>query len=374
MSGFDLTRFNTLGFHAKADYGLIVQQAEDLPEITRNIHGQPRVILGCGSNVVIHQDLPAVALVNRIKGRSINAQGLLCCGAGESWHDTVMWSLEQGWAGLENLALIPGTVGASPVQNIGAYGVELKDVFVSLTAWDFHAESFVEFTKAQCRFGYRDSIFKDPAIQGPWNAPRYFITQVCMQLVPVAKAKVNLAYGDLQKEVRTQSPLDVAQAVIRIRESKLPDPAKLGNVGSFFKNPIVVAAQAQALKAEHPGLPVYSMPGDSTHCKVSAGWLIDQAGFKARGRNGGRARGLGAGDGAGAGLGNGVGVYEKHALVLVNYGGGTAAELLQLAQAIQSTIKARFGIALESEPSWLPPISNVPYPLPNPGETPACLQ
>ncbi len=363
MSGFDLTRFNTLGFHAKADRGLIVHQADDLPEISRSIHGQPRVILGCGSNVVIHQDLPAVALVNRIKGRSINAQGLLCCGAGENWHDTVMWSLEQGWAGLENMALIPGTVGASPVQNIGAYGVELKDVFVSLTAWDFQTESFVEFTKAQCRFGYRDSIFKDPAIQGPWNAPRYFITQVCMQLVPMAKARVNLAYGDLQKEVRTESPLDVAQAVIRIREIKLPDPAKLGNVGSFFKNPIVATEKAQALKAKHPGLPVYSMPGDSTHCKVSAGWLIDQAGFKARDRNGGGATGknpcLGVIDGAGDGVGAGVGVYEKHALVLVNYGRGTADELLQLAQAIQSTIKTRFGITLESEPSWLPPISNV---------------
>jgi UDP-N-acetylmuramate dehydrogenase len=355
LSGFDLTRFNTLGFHAKANHGLIVHHAEDLPEITRSIRGQPRVILGCGSNVVIHQDLPAVALVNRIKGRSINAQGLLCCGAGENWHDTVMWSLEQGWAGLENMALIPGTVGASPVQNIGAYGVELKDVFVSLTAWDFQTESLVEFTKAQCRFGYRDSIFKDPAIQGPWNAPRYFITQVCMQLVPVARAKVNLAYGDLQKEIRSQNPLDVAQAVIRIRESKLPDPAKLGNVGSFFKNPIVAAAQAQALKAAYPGLPVYSMPEDPAQCKVSAGWLIDQAGFKARGRNGGGAGDLGVGDGAE----DGVGVYEKHALVLVNYGRGTAAELLQLAQTIQSTIKARFGIALESEPSWLPPISNV---------------
>jgi UDP-N-acetylmuramate dehydrogenase len=287
--------------------------------------------------------IPACALINELKGKSIDGQGILAAASGENWHELVMWSLEQGYAGLENLALIPGTVGAAPVQNIGAYGVELADVLVDVTVWDFAQRSFKVFDANACGFGYRDSIFKHRDIQGPWNAPRYFITQVRMRLVPFANATRKTGYGELQAELAAMgpsadaaSPADVAQAVIAIRSRKLPDPAELGNVGSFFKNPIVSSVQAKNLRLLHPDIPQYPAGDADGHvCKISAAWLIERCGFKGARR----------GD---------VGVYDGHALVLVNYGGGTGREIIALANEIQQAVVAKFGVFLEPEPIFVP--------------------
>jgi UDP-N-acetylmuramate dehydrogenase len=245
-------------------------------------------------------------LINAIKGKSIDNSGILTAASGEDWHECVMWTLDQGFAGLENLALIPGTAGAAPVQNIGAYGVELKDIFVGLTVWDFVEQRFQSMTKSDCQFGYRDSIFKQPDMQGPWNAPRYFITEIRLQLQPIATATLSTDYADLQRELAScNEPInakDVAKAVIRIRQRKLPDPKQLGNVGSFFKNPIISHVQAKHLQLLHPDLPQYPVADSQGDCcKISAAWLIDRCGFKGARR----------GD---------VGVHAEHALVLVNYG------------------------------------------------------
>lgn len=291
--------------------------------------------------MVLHAPLQATVLRNQMQGKSIDAHGVLKAASGENWHELVMWSLEQGYAGLENLALIPGTAGAAPIQNIGAYGVELKDLLISLTAWDFETSTFREFTNADCRFSYRESIFKRPEIQGPWNAPRYFITEIQLQLKPEQEAGVITHYGEIASELAAMGathpkPIDVAKAVMSIRSRKLPDPAQLGNVGSFFKNPIVSAVQAKSLNLLHPDLPQYDLPkeqGDSK--KLSAAWLIERCGFKGARR----------GD---------VGVHANHALVLVNYGEGTGREILSLAQEIQQAVVARFGVFLEPEPVFMP--------------------
>ncbi len=291
--------------------------------------------------MVLHAPLPATVLLNHLQGKSIDANGVLKSASGENWHALVMWSLAQGYAGLENLALIPGTAGAAPIQNIGAYGVELKDRLIRLAAWDFQQSRFCEFTNAQCGFGYRESIFKRPDIQGPWNNPRYFITEIELQLSPMAQAQLALHYGEIASElslmgIETPQAIDVAKAVIAIRSRKLPDPAQLGNVGSFFKNPIVSAVQAKNLKLLHPDLPQYDVPkAQGDHKKLSAAWLIERCGFKGARR----------GD---------VGVHAHHALVLVNYGGGTGRELLSLAQEIQQAVVAKFGVFLEPEPVFMP--------------------
>ncbi len=291
--------------------------------------------------MVLHAPLPATVLLNHLQGKSIDANGVLKSASGENWHALVMWSLAQGYAGLENLALIPGTAGAAPIQNIGAYGVELKDRLIRLAAWDFQQSRFCEFTNAQCGFGYRESIFKRPDIQGPWNNPRYFITEIELQLSPMGQAHLALHYGEIASElslmgIETPQAIDVAKAVIAIRSRKLPDPAQLGNVGSFFKNPIVSAVQAKNLKLLHPDLPQYEVPkAQGDHKKLSAAWLIERCGFKGARR----------GD---------VGVHAHHALVLVNYGGGTGRELLSLAQEIQQAVVAKFGVFLEPEPVFMP--------------------
>ena len=337
----DLQKHNTLGLAARSSQVIVVNQASDLANITESLGKAPRCILGLGSNVVLHAPLPATVLRNQIQGKSIDDKGVLKAASGEDWHQLVLWSLEQGYAGLENLALIPGSAGAAPIQNIGAYGVELKDLLIGLTAWDFQSSRFCSFTNDECRFSYRDSIFKQPEIQGPWDRPRYFITEIQLQLRPQSQAKVVTHYGEISAELSAMgayqpTPADVAKAVISIRSRKLPDPSTLGNVGSFFKNPIVSAVQAKNLGLLHPDLPQYDLPkeqGDSK--KLSAAWLIERCGFKGARR----------GD---------VGVHAHHALVLVNYGGGTGREILSLAQEIQQAVVARFGVFLEPEPVFMP--------------------
>ncbi|MBU3725637.1 MAG: UDP-N-acetylmuramate dehydrogenase [Burkholderiaceae bacterium] len=336
----NLTAHNTLRIAARADQVLQIDSEAALAEISQQLGQQPRCILGSGSNVVLHAPIPATVLLSQIKGRHIRPQGVLVAGAGENWHEVVMWSLAQGYGGLENLALIPGTVGAAPVQNIGAYGVEISERLINLTAWDFQSRQLHTFSKAECGFAYRHSIFKDPALQGPWNQPRFFITQVQLQLAPIAKAEVNIGYGDLKAAFaghsNPPSPMEVADAVMAIRRRKLPDPAEIGNVGSFFKNPIISNVQAKNLRLLHPDLPQYPLTDHgSDQCKISAAWLIERCGFKGARR----------GD---------VGVHQGHALVLVNHGDGTGREILALAHEIQQAVVARFGVFLEPEPVFMP--------------------
>lgn len=330
---------NSLGLDARADRVIPVQHADQLPAISQALGSGPRAILGEGTNVVLHAPLRVTMLISRMRGRSIDAHGLLRAAAGENWHELVMWSLDQGWAGLENLALIPGTAGAAPVQNIGAYGAEVCESLEEVVAWDFLTSAMVSLRREECLFGYRDSIFRRPDHQGPWNAPRYFIVEIRMRLRPASDALLRTQYGELRSELdqleRAPTARDVADAVIRIRQRKLPDPRKIGNVGSFFKNPVISSLQARGLRLMHPDLPTHPVAGGGDSCKVPAAWLIERCGFKGARR----------GD---------VGVHADHALVLVNHGGGTGREILDLAHEIQRAVVARFGIFLEPEPVFMP--------------------
>jgi UDP-N-acetylmuramate dehydrogenase len=336
----NLAQHNTLHFESSADALIEITSLTQLESASRSLAQRPRMILGSGSNVVLPDHIDATVLLNRLMGRRITDTGLATIASGEPWHALVLWSLDQGFAGLENLALIPGTVGAAPIQNIGAYGAEVKETICQVTAWDFHKHQLVQFSQEDCRFGYRDSVFKDPAQQGPWNAPRYFITEVTFQLQPMDKAVLKTNYGDLAAALAEyRAPISaqqVAQAVTAIRQRKLPDPDQLGNVGSFFKNPIISRLQADQIKALHPDLPVYSLgPEPQKDCKISAAWLIDRCGFKGVRRDN-------------------VGVHQDHALVLVHYGGGSQRALMRLAQEIQQSVVARFGVMLEPEPLIVP--------------------
>ncbi|TCP02174.1 UDP-N-acetylmuramate dehydrogenase [Rubrivivax gelatinosus] len=290
----------------------------------------PKLILGGGSNLVLTRDVDAVVLKIEIEGRRLVAETgdawIVEAGAGERWHDLVAWTLEQGLPGLENLALIPGTVGAAPVQNIGAYGVELKDRFHSLDAVDLVTGRSVTLDAAMCRFGYRDSVFKQ-ALAG-----KSVVTRVRLRLPkPWVPA---LGYLDLERKMAETGNTHpdartIFDWVCAIRRAKLPDPAVIGNAGSFFKNPVVSAEQCRDIIDRDPEIVRYPLPDGSV--KLAAGWLIDACGWK--GKSVGRA-----------------GVYERQALVLVNRGGASGAEVVTLARAIQESVYGRFGIRLEPEP------------------------
>lgn len=331
----DLKRLNTFALPAKAALLLNAHSLEEIREALalarqRQLKLQ---VLGGGSNVLLTADLPYAVLRPCLAGRRLleeSAQGVLVEGAaGESWHDFVQWTLAQGLQGLENLSLIPGTVGAAPVQNIGAYGVELKDRLHSLTALDVSTGQLHEFTVQQCAFDYRDSRFKR-------EAGRWLITAVRLQLT--RNGPLQLDYGPLRAQlaadgVSEPSALAVSRAVCAIRRAKLPDPAVLGNAGSFFKNPVVPEQQAQALQARFPHLVSY--PAGAGQRKLAAGWLIEQAGLK----------GYRQGDAA---------VHSQQALVLVNQGNASGAQIMALAQHIQAEINQCFGVQLEIEPVQLP--------------------
>ena len=307
-----------------------VRRVVDHPEWGR----APKFVLGGGSNLVLTKDLDAVVLKVEVRGLRLVAQQpdawIVEAGAGEGWHDTVAWTLAQGWPGLENLALIPGSVGAAPVQNIGAYGMELKDRFHSLDAVDLVTGRSVTLDAAACRFGYRDSVFKHEGFGG--LAGKSVITRVRFRL-PRPWRPV-LGYLDLERK-RAETGIADPDAqtlfdwVCAIRRAKLPDPAVIGNAGSFFKNPVVSAEQCRDIIGRDPEVVHYPLPDG--RCKLAAGWLIDACGWK--GKTVGRA-----------------GVYEKQALVLVNRGGASGAEVLTLARAIQESVYGRFGIRLEPEP------------------------
>ncbi|MFZ9406363.1 MAG: UDP-N-acetylmuramate dehydrogenase [Burkholderiaceae bacterium] len=354
-----LQALNTFGLPAMAGHLIRVEQTADLPalpalleQIAADAPGEP-VVLGGGSNWLPLGSIEQPVVHMQIRGRErLGAHGLIDAAAGESWDALVHWSLEQGLAGLENLALIPGTVGGAPIQNIGAYGVELASCFDSLEAMHLSTGEQRRFDAAECGFAYRESIFKHGEGRG------WLITSVRLRLRPEAGAPLHLDYGDVRAWLRDagiQSPCarDVARAVSAIRRSKLPDPQQLGNAGSFFKNPVVPEAQARALKAAYPDLPLWpvetgsevqpetgwSQPGSPSHggdrpsarLKLAAAWLIDQCGWK--GQRQGQA-----------------GVHARHALVLVNHGGATGDQVLALARSIQDSVQARFGVLLEPEP------------------------
>ena len=339
-----LQAHNAFGIVAKAHTLVRVRSVADVQAVLADpaLAAAPKFILGGGSNIVLTGDVKPLVLKVEIMGRRLVAETardwIVEAGAGEGWHDFVTWTLAQGWPGLENLALIPGTVGASPVQNIGAYGVELQDRFSALDAIDLQTGQRFTLDAAQCAFGYRDSVFKHVAAEpgGFGLAGRALITHVRFAL-PKAWKPV-LGYADLEKK-RLESPpdgvtaLQIYEWVCQIRKAKLPDPKVLGNAGSFFKNPSVSADQCADIIAREPKIVHYPMADGSI--KLAAGWLIDACGWK------------------GKTIGN-AGVYERQALVLVNRGGTahpvTGGEVMTLAKAIQTSVYERFGIRLEPEP------------------------
>jgi len=330
--GVNLRTFNSFGLPATAhtlvriDSDAALRRVVDHPEWGR----APKFILGGGSNIVFTRDPEAVVLKIEVRGLRLVQERpdawIVEAGAGENWHDTVAWTLAQGWPGLENLALIPGSVGAAPVQNIGAYGVELKDRFHSLDVVDLVTGRSVTLDAAMCHFAYRDSVFKHEL------AGKGVIMRVRFRL-PRPWQPV-LGYLELERKmhetgITAPDAQTVFDWVCAIRRGKLPDPALLGNVGSFFKNPVVSVEQCRDIIGRDPEVVHYPLPDGSM--KLAAGWLIDACGWK--GKSIGRA-----------------GVYEKQALVLVNRGGASGAEVVTLARAIQESVYGRFGIRLEPEP------------------------
>ena len=329
----DLQPLHTFGLPAEARDMRLLESLDDLHALAQAMQaGQSWLLLGEGSNTVfVNPEVNATVWKVALKGR----QYLGCDGthhhlrvqAGENWHHTVEWTVAKGWGGLENLALIPGCVGASPVQNIGAYGVELKDRVSAVHVFDLDTAEVEVFSRDDCEFGYRDSIFKQSG-QG-----RYVITAVDFAL-PV-KWQAVLGYGDVAKcvgELGAVTPMTVMKAVCSIRTQKLPDPVVLGNSGSFFKNPVVPSRQAEALAARFPGLVHY--PAGHGLEKLAAGWLIDQCGLR--------------------GFDNaGVGVYQNQALILVNLGEGSGTALKGLIEHVRTAVMGRFGVELEPEPNLI---------------------
>lgn len=332
---FSMRKHNTFGVDAKARAYLRVETVETLFEIRSDpaLADLPCLVLGGGSNILLTNDFAGLVLHMCTRGIAITGEDdtavYVRAAAGESWHGFVQWTLEHGLGGLENLSLIPGSVGASPIQNIGAYGVELKDCFHALTAFDFEAGAVFTLDSTACRFGYRDSVFKHEL------RSRAVILDVTFALPK--SWKPNIRYAELAqelvaREIDAPAPRDISEAVIAIRSRKLPDPAVIGNAGSFFKNPVVHVAQREALLESYPHMVSYVQPDGSY--KLAAGWLIDQCGWK--GKN------IGA-----------AGVYEKQALVLVNHGGASGREIAQLANAIKNDVANRFGVQLEPEPVFI---------------------
>jgi UDP-N-acetylmuramate dehydrogenase len=325
-----LKAFNTFGVDAKANEFVAFSSVAQLEHIAKQ-HlslATPYLILGAGSNILFTQDYNGLILKNEILGIEVIEENedyvFIKAGAGVNWHQFVLHCIEQDWGGLENLSLIPGTVGAAPVQNIGAYGVELKDIFHSLHAFDVMQHQLIEFSNADCAFGYRNSVFKQ------LHKGAMVICDVVFKLTK--KHVVKIGYGAIKDKLASHGILeptirDVSNAVIAIRSSKLPDPNEIGNAGSFFKNPVVDKSFFEHLHKCYPDVVAYPSGSDM---KLAAGWLIEQAGWK------------GFHEGS-------VGCYDKQALVLVNFGGATGAEILALAKKIQASVKGKFDVELEME-------------------------
>ena len=331
----ELSSYTTFGLHARAaNFVILHNHHNDLDELIHlpDFIWQDALWLGGGSNILFLSDYPAYVVHMANRGIAfVEAQGeqvLIEAQAGEVWHDFVQYTLSMGWYGLENLSLIPGTVGASPVQNIGAYGVEVKDFIHSVYCFDFATERYFTLNNTECQFAYRDSIFK--------RRPQWLILSVIFRLS--TQFRPRLQYHDLTQRVLMQdiTAQDVANIVCQIRREKLPDPNVLGNVGSFYKNPIISIQQAQDLLADYPSMPYY--PQENGRVKLPAGWLIDQCGLK------------------GYTLG-GAAVHDKQALVLGNKHQASAEDICALSRHICQSVKQKFAIDLQPEPLCLPSLS-----------------
>ncbi|WP_395067128.1 UDP-N-acetylmuramate dehydrogenase [Flavobacterium sp.] len=330
QTNFSLKKYNTFGIEAKAKQFVAVHSNDELKSILEHYSSDKKFILGGGSNMLLTQDIDALVIHIDLKGKKIIKEDddfvWVESQAGEVWHEFVLWTIEQNFGGLENMSLIPGNVGTTPVQNIGAYGTEIKDTFVSCEAMNIATQELKVFTKEECNFGYRESIFKHEA------KDKFVITSVVFKLTK-RNHKINTSYGDITKELENKNVIiatlkDVSNAVIVIRQSKLPDPKELGNSGSFFKNPIISKSEFEKVHALHPEMPHYVI--SETEVKIPAGWLIEKAGFK----------GKRFGD---------AGIHKNQALVLVNYGNATGQEILAVSRDVQATVLKEFGIAIEAE-------------------------
>lgn len=325
-----LKEYNTFGIDVKARHFVAVETIDELREVLRKNYASEIFLLGGGSNMLLTRDINKTVVHLNLKGKKVvedsENEVLVQAMAGENWHQFVLWCIEQDFGGIENLSLIPGNVGTAPIQNIGAYGVEIKDVFESCTALHIQTLELRTFNLAECAFGYRESVFKNE-LKG-----QYIITSVTFRLTK-KKHNLNTSYGTIEsylQEKGISEPRigDVSRAVIFIRESKLPNPRELGNSGSFFKNPVVEKSEYEGLKEKFPDIPAY--PISETKVKVPAGWLIDKAGLK----------GYREGD---------AGVHKNQALVLVNYGNATGTEILKLSDKIRKKVQELFGIDLQPE-------------------------
>ena len=335
QENISIKEYNSFGISGYANLFAKFNSVDELNELLefgkRSTNNQQRstLILGGGSNILFTKDYNGLVLKNEIRGiktiKEDEHNVYVQAGAGENWHQFVLYCIKHGLAGVENLSLIPGNVGASPMQNIGAYGVEVKDVFYSLEAFNIHDNRIVNFTLNDCEFGYRDSVFK-----GKFK-DAFVITDVTFRLNRIPH--YNISYGAIGQELEKMGVKDlslqaVSQAVVNIRSSKLPDPAEIGNAGSFFKNPEINSSQFAVLSSQFPGIVGYKLPNGNV--KLAAGWLIEQAGWK----------GYRKGD---------AGCHEKQALVLVNYSNATGSEIYDLSEEILQSVKAKFGVGLERE-------------------------
>ena len=330
QANFSLKKYNTFGIEAKAKQFVAVHNLDDLKSILENHASDKKFILGGGSNMLLTQDIDALVIHVDLKGKRIIKEDddfvWVESQAGENWHEFVLWTINQNFGGLENMSLIPGNVGTTPVQNIGAYGTEIKDTFVSCEAMNIESQELKTFSKEECNFGYRESIFKQEA------KDKYVITSVVFKLTK-RNHKINTSYGDITKELENQNVTiptlkDVSNAVIAIRQSKLPDPKELGNSGSFFKNPIISNELFEKVQQKFPEVKFFEV--SPTEVKVPAGWLIEHSGLKGYRKDD-------------------AGVHKNQALVLVNYGNATGQDILNLSKYVQKTVFDKYGIAIEAE-------------------------
>lgn len=331
IENYPLLKLNTFGIDVKAKYFVSINTVNELIELTKTkvFKDLRLLILGGGSNILFTKDFDGLVILNNINGKEIIDQTqqsiFLKIGAGENWHELVMYTVDNGWGGIENLSLIPGNTGTAPMQNIGAYGVEIKETFVELEALEISSGKIIKFNNSDCEFGYRESIFKNKIKN------QYIILNITLELKknPV----LNINYGDVKailesQDIKNPAIKEVSNAIISIRQSKLPDPKKIGNSGSFFKNPIVSLNQLEFIKKKYPNVVNYEI--NENEFKIAAGWMIEKAGWKGR-------------------KFNNYGVHEKQALVLVNYGLANGMEIFNLSEEIILDIKDKFGITLERE-------------------------
>lgn len=327
---FSLKNYNTFGIEAKAKEFVAIHSQEELKQILSKNSDKKLFILGGGSNMLLTKDIDALVIHIAIKGKKIINEDdnfvWIECNAGENWHQFVLWTINQDFGGLENMSLIPGNVGTTPVQNIGAYGAEIKDTFVSCNAMNINTQELKTFTKEECKFGYRESIFKQEA------KDKFIITSVIFKLTK-HKHNINIGYGDIQallakNNIENPTIKDVSNAVITIRESKLPNPKELGNSGSFFKNPVISKEHFLRVLHQFPDIKYFDV--SPTQVKVPAGWLIEHSGLKGYRKDD-------------------AGVHKYQALVLVNYGNATGKEILELSKYVQKTILDKYNIAIETE-------------------------